>query len=108
MAENHGGSGAAAIEIEIGGATLRVGGGGRAWLSGQGATSVEGHEMISALSGALPAGVRVLIATRPVDFRRGADSLAAMVQIGARAGPLLRHGVRVPLETGGPGEDAGL
>jgi len=24
--------------------------------------------------------VRVLIATRPVDFRRGADSLAAMVQ----------------------------
>ena len=41
---------------------------------------VEGHEVISALSGAPPAGVRVLIATRPVDFRRGADSLAAMVQ----------------------------
>src|SRR5689334_15719378 len=36
--------------------------------------------MISALSGTPPAGVRVLIATRPVDFRRGADSLAAMVQ----------------------------
>ena len=36
--------------------------------------------MIPALSGAPPAGVRVLIATRPVDFRRGADSLAAMVQ----------------------------
>lgn len=36
--------------------------------------------MISALPGTPPAGVRVLIATRPVDFRRGADSLAAMVQ----------------------------
>jgi transposase len=31
--------------------------------------------MIPALSGTPPAGVRVLIATRPVDFRRGADSL---------------------------------
>jgi transposase len=36
--------------------------------------------MIPALSGTPPAGVRVLIATRPVDFRRGADGLAAMVQ----------------------------
>ena len=36
--------------------------------------------MISALSGSLPPGVRVLVATRPVDFRRGADGLAAMVQ----------------------------
>jgi transposase len=27
-----------------------------------------------------PAGVRVLIATRPVEFRRGADGLAATVQ----------------------------
>jgi transposase len=29
---------------------------------------------------AVPAGVRVLVATRPVDFRRGADSLAALVR----------------------------
>ena len=36
--------------------------------------------MISALSGSVPAGVRVLVATRPVDFRRGADGLAATVQ----------------------------
>jgi transposase len=35
--------------------------------------------MISAL-GTLPPGVRVLVATRPVDFRRGADGLAATVQ----------------------------
>jgi hypothetical protein len=50
MAENQGGSGATAIETEIGGATLRVGG--RALLSGQRAAPVEGHKM--------------LIATRPV------------------------------------------
>ena len=36
--------------------------------------------MIPALSGTAPAGMRVLIATRPVDFRRGADGLAATVQ----------------------------
>ncbi len=28
----------------------------------------------------VPAGVRVLIATKPVDFRRGADSLAALAR----------------------------
>jgi transposase len=43
--------------------------------------------MIPALSGAPPAGVRVLIATRPVDFRRGADGLAAMVQSVLRQDP---------------------
>lgn len=36
--------------------------------------------MIPAFSGMPPTGMRVLIATRPVDFRRGADGLAAMVQ----------------------------
>ncbi len=34
-----------------------------------------------------PAGVRVLVATRPVDFRRGADGLAAMVQTVLRQDP---------------------
>jgi transposase len=29
---------------------------------------------------AAPAGIKVLVATRPVDFRRGADSLAAVVR----------------------------
>jgi transposase len=28
----------------------------------------------------VPAGIRVLVATKPVDFRRGADSLAAVVR----------------------------
>src|SRR5262249_11791381 len=35
-----------------------------------------------------PAGVRVLIVTRPVDFRRGADGLAARVQSVLRQGPV--------------------
>ena len=34
-----------------------------------------------------PAAVRVLIATRPVDFRRGADGLAATVQTLLRQDP---------------------
>jgi transposase len=29
---------------------------------------------------AVPAGMRVLVATKPVDFRRGADSLAALIR----------------------------
>jgi len=34
-----------------------------------------------------PAGVRVLVATKPVDFRRGADGLAATVQTVLRQDP---------------------
>jgi transposase len=34
-----------------------------------------------------PTGVRVLVATRPVDFRRGADGLAAIVQTVLRHDP---------------------
>ena len=34
-----------------------------------------------------PVGVRVLVATRPVDFRRGADGLAAVVQTALRQDP---------------------
>jgi len=29
---------------------------------------------------AVPAGIRVMVATKPVDFRRGADSLVALVR----------------------------
>jgi transposase len=32
----------------------------------------------------IPAGVRVLVATKPVDFRRGADSLAALAMEGLK------------------------
>jgi transposase len=43
--------------------------------------------MIPAFAATPPAGVRVLIATRPVDFRRGADGLAATVQTILRQDP---------------------
>ena len=43
--------------------------------------------MIPILSGPQPSGVRVLIATRPVDFSRGADGLAATVQSVLRQDP---------------------
>jgi len=36
---------------------------------------------------ASPRGARVLMATRPVDFRKGADSLAALVQTELRLQP---------------------
>ena len=35
----------------------------------------------------IPAGVRVLVATKPVDFRRGADSLAALAKEALRQDP---------------------
>jgi transposase len=35
----------------------------------------------------VPPGVRVLLATQPVDFRRGMDSLAALVQQALRTDP---------------------
>jgi transposase len=36
---------------------------------------------------AVPPGVRILLAARPVDFRKGMDSLAALVQQALRADP---------------------
>jgi len=56
--------------------------GGRPGVPRRGDAAVEGRTMILP-----PAGVRVLIATRPVDFRRGADGLAATVQTMLRQDP---------------------
>jgi transposase len=36
---------------------------------------------------AVPPGVRVLLAARPVDFRKGIDGLAALVQQALRTDP---------------------
>ena len=47
-----------------------------------GAARRDGREMIT-----VPAGMRVLVATKPVDFRRGADSLAALVREQLRHDP---------------------
>ena len=37
-------------------------------------------------------GVQVLVATKPVDFRKGADGLAALVQESLSADPFLCSG----------------
>ena len=56
-------------------------GGGARWTwnrsgdADEGAAGGDGRDVIS-----VPAGVRVLVATKPVDFRRGADSLAALAK----------------------------
>src|SRR5512144_279266 len=55
---------------------------GRSGASGGRAAGAEGARMIVP-----PSGVRVLVATRPVDFRRGADGLAAIVQTVLRHDP---------------------
>ena len=41
----------------------------------EGTARGEGRDVI-----AVPSGVRILVATKPVDFRRGADSLAALAK----------------------------
>lgn len=43
--------------------------------------------MIPTFVGTPPTGVRVVIATRPVDFRKGADGLAAVAQSVLRLDP---------------------
>ena len=45
-----------------------------------------------------PAGVRIMVASRPVDFRNGLDGLAAMVQQALNENPVCRRHLRVPLE----------
>ena len=35
-----------------------------------------------------PAGVEVLVATKPIDFRKGANGLAALIEDEMRADPL--------------------
>ena len=63
------------IEIALGAAVVRVGPGTDRCDADEGAAGGEGRDVIS-----VPAGVRVLVATKPVDFRRGADSLAALAK----------------------------
>jgi IS66 Orf2 like protein len=68
------------IEVEIDGVTVRVGRGSKDVDCG--AACVEGRRMID------PTGaVRVMVATRPVDFRKGAKGLAALVRETMTAGP---------------------
>ena len=68
-------SGPPTIEIVIGAATIRIPPGSDAATLAMVLRAVKGDDMIT-----VPAGIRVLVATKPVDFRRGADSLAALVR----------------------------
>lgn len=46
-------------------------------------------------------GLRILVASRPVDFRRGIDSLCDVGERDASQRPLLRRSLHLPAETGG-------
>src|SRR3954453_4649819 len=62
------------------------GGGGRPWRGrGGAAPGARGGARPGVI--AVPPGVRILLATRPVDFRKGMDGLAALVQQVLRADP---------------------
>ena len=68
--------------MEIGGVTVRV---------GRGAEAKTVAAVIHALKASLVIGptgaVRVMVATRPVDFRKGAEGLAALVREEMRSDP---------------------
>ena len=55
---------------------------------------------------AVPAGVRILVASKPVDFRRGADSLAALVREQLRHDPF--SGMLFIFRAGRPVENFGV
>ena len=66
--------GAAAVELEIDGVAVKIARGADAGCHRGGDRRAEDKGMIGP-----GADARVLVATRPVDFRKGADSLAALV-----------------------------
>ena len=70
------------IEVEIDGVTVRVGRGADAKTVMSGAACIESRRVIG------PTGaVRVMVATKPVDFRKGAEGLAALVRETMTADP---------------------
>jgi len=57
---------------------------------------------------AVPAGVRIVVASRPVDFRNGLDGLAAAVQQALRENPFAGDLFVFPRQAGGPNQNPGL
>ena len=47
-----------------------------------------------------PPGLKVLVATKPIDFRKGADGLAALAQEVLKQNPLSGTGGRKPATSG--------
>ena len=73
---------AGTIEVAIDGVTVRIGPGAPAGHDRRGVAGFESRRVIG------PTGaVRVMVATRPVDFRKGADGLAALVRESMAADP---------------------
>ena len=70
------------IEVEIDGATVRVGRGAEA-KDDRGRPARAEEDIVIGPSGT----VRVMVATKPVDFRKGADGLAAIVREAMRDDP---------------------
>ena len=68
----------------------------------EGAARGEGRDVI-----AVPSGVRILVATKPVDFRRGADGLAALAKTSFSAIRILGRSSSFA-RSGGPVEDFSL
>ena len=56
----------------------------------------------------IPSGTRVLLATRPVDFRKGAHSLAALAAEMLGGGPVRGRGGGVAGQAGRSGQDPGV
>ena len=70
------------IEVEIDGVTVRVGRGAEAKTVAAVHPRAEGRRVIG------PTGaVRVMVATKPVDFRKGAEGLAALVRETMKSDP---------------------
>ena len=46
----------------------------------------------------IPLGVQVYVATKPVDFRKGAEGLSALVRDGMKRRSILCRALRVPRE----------
>ena len=93
----------AVIEISVGIATVRIRG------------AVDAKTLAAVLKALKvlavivpPTGVRVLVATKPVDFRKGMDGLAAYVQEELQADPFSGVDLRVPSQAGRQGQAAVL
>ena len=71
------------IEIEVDGVTIRV---------GRGADATMIAAIVQALKGPSRT-VRVMVATKPVDFRKGADGLATLVRKSMLAEPFSGTGM---------------
>ena len=51
---------------------------------------------------------RIMLYSQPVDFRKGVDGLAALVQLTLKVEPFLRRRLCVPVEAGEPGQTVDL